>query len=33
MTLSFCVGCGRCTQFCPTGIQYRKNLQEIRGDI
>jgi len=33
MTLSFCVGCGRCTQFCPTGIQYRKNLQEIRGNI
>ncbi len=33
MTLSFCVGCGRCTQFCPTGIQYRKNLMEIRGDI
>jgi len=31
LTLSYCVGCGRCSQFCPTGINYRKNLTEIRG--
>jgi len=33
LTLAFCVGCGRCTQFCPVGINYRKNLQEITGDV
>jgi len=30
-TTSFCVGCGRCTYFCPAGIQFKQNLMEIAG--
>ncbi len=29
-TTSYCVGCGRCTYFCPAGIDFPRNLQEIR---
>lgn len=28
-----CVGCGRCTVYCPAGIDYVEILQKIRGDI
>ncbi len=28
-TLSYCVGCGRCTAFCPAGINFWENLQKL----
>jgi sulfhydrogenase subunit beta (sulfur reductase) len=28
-----CVGCGRCTTYCPAEIDYVEVLQKIRGDI
>jgi len=28
-----CVGCGRCSAYCPAGIDYVEILQKIRGDI
>jgi sulfhydrogenase subunit beta (sulfur reductase) len=31
LTTAFCVGCGRCTYFCPAEINYKKNLIEIQG--
>ncbi len=30
LTTAYCVGCGRCTYFCPAGINYKANLIEIR---
>ncbi len=30
-TTSYCVGCGRCTAFCPAGINFKRNLIEIGG--
>ncbi|MFX0014482.1 MAG: 4Fe-4S dicluster domain-containing protein [Promethearchaeota archaeon] len=33
LTTAYCVGCGRCTFFCPTGINYKENLVEIRSSI
>jgi sulfhydrogenase subunit beta (sulfur reductase) len=30
LTTSFCIGCGRCTSFCPASIDYKKNLIEIK---
>ncbi|MHA1868345.1 MAG: 4Fe-4S dicluster domain-containing protein [Candidatus Heimdallarchaeaceae archaeon] len=33
VTTAYCVGCGRCTYFCPAGINYKENLIEIRGGI
>lgn len=27
--LSYCVGCGRCTAFCPAGISFWKNLKRL----
>ncbi len=30
-TTAYCVGCGRCTYFCPADINFRKNLMEIGG--
>ncbi|MBD3407918.1 MAG: hydrogenase [Candidatus Lokiarchaeota archaeon] len=30
-TTAYCVGCGRCTYFCPAEIQFRSNLMEIGG--
>ncbi|TXT53934.1 MAG: Sulfhydrogenase 1 subunit beta [Candidatus Thorarchaeota archaeon] len=30
-TTAYCVGCGRCTYFCPADIQFRSNLMEIGG--
>lgn len=32
LTTAYCVGCGRCTQFCPADINYKKNLSIIQGD-
>ncbi|NWF95707.1 MAG: 4Fe-4S dicluster domain-containing protein [Candidatus Thorarchaeota archaeon] len=32
-TTAYCVGCGRCTQFCPAGISFMKNLMEIGGYV
>ncbi|MFW9924821.1 MAG: 4Fe-4S dicluster domain-containing protein [Candidatus Thorarchaeota archaeon] len=32
VTTAFCVGCGRCSNYCPAGINYKKNLQKIQGD-
>jgi sulfhydrogenase subunit beta (sulfur reductase) len=29
--ISYCVGCGRCTYFCPAGISFVKNLRTIMG--
>ncbi|HII60295.1 NADPH-dependent hydrogenase/sulfhydrogenase 1 subunit beta [Pyrococcus horikoshii] len=29
--LSYCVGCGRCTAFCPAGISFVRNLRVILG--
>ncbi|ASJ10785.1 hydrogenase [Thermococcus sp. P6] len=29
--ISFCVGCGRCTYFCPAGINFLENLRKIAG--
>ncbi len=31
LTTAYCVGCGRCTYFCPAGINFRANLMEIGG--
>lgn len=31
LTLAYCVGCGRCTAFCPADINYKENLMEIKG--
>ncbi|CAI1492262.1 Sulfhydrogenase 2 subunit beta [Thermococcus nautili] len=28
-----CVGCGRCDEFCPAGIEHVKVLDEIRGSL
>jgi sulfhydrogenase subunit beta (sulfur reductase) len=28
-----CVGCGRCSAYCPAGIDYVEVLQKIRGDL
>ena len=28
-----CVGCGRCDEFCPAGIEHVKVLEEIRGSL
>ncbi len=28
---SYCVGCGRCTAFCPAGINFWENLQKLSG--
>ncbi len=28
-----CVGCGRCSAYCPAGIDYVEVLQKIRGEI
>lgn len=33
VTTAYCVGCGRCTYFCPAGIDFKKVLMEIRGEI
>ncbi len=33
VTTAYCVGCGRCSYFCPAGINYKKNLMEIRGGM
>lgn len=33
VTTAYCVGCGRCTEFCPADINYKKNLMEIQGDL
>ncbi len=33
VTTSYCVGCGRCTYFCPAQINFKRNLLEIRGEI
>ncbi|HUT82336.1 MAG TPA: 4Fe-4S dicluster domain-containing protein [Candidatus Bathyarchaeia archaeon] len=33
VTTSYCVGCGRCTRFCPANINFKKNLMEINGDL
>lgn len=30
-TTSYCVGCGRCTYFCPADINFKRNLMEIAG--
>ncbi len=30
-TTAYCVGCGRCTYFCPADIKFRSNLMEIAG--
>jgi sulfhydrogenase subunit beta (sulfur reductase) len=30
-TTSYCVGCGRCTYFCPAQIDFKGNLMEIAG--
>jgi sulfhydrogenase subunit beta (sulfur reductase) len=30
LTTAYCVGCGRCTAFCPAGINYKVNLMEIK---
>ena len=32
VTTAYCVGCGRCTQYCPAEINYKKNLMEIQGE-
>lgn len=29
--LSYCVGCGRCTYFCPAEISFVRNLRTILG--
>ena len=28
-----CVGCGRCTTYCPAEIDYVEVLKELRGEI
>lgn len=33
VTTAYCVGCGRCTNYCPAEINYKKNLMEIQGDL
>jgi len=33
VTTAFCVGCGRCTAFCPADINYKVNLMKIQGDL
>ena len=30
-SLSYCVGCGRCSAFCPAGINFWENLQKLSG--
>ncbi len=30
-TTAYCVGCGRCTYFCPADIQFKENLLEVYG--
>jgi len=30
-TTAYCVGCGRCTYFCPAEINFKTNLMEIGG--
>ncbi|MBD3157616.1 MAG: hydrogenase [Candidatus Lokiarchaeota archaeon] len=31
VTTAYCVGCGRCTYFCPAEINFKRNLMEIGG--
>ncbi|NHJ85259.1 MAG: hydrogenase [Asgard group archaeon] len=33
LTTAYCVGCGRCTYYCPASINYKKNLMEVLGDL
>lgn len=33
VTTAYCVGCGRCTAFCPADINYKTNLMKIQGDL
>jgi sulfhydrogenase subunit beta (sulfur reductase) len=32
VTTAYCVGCGRCTHFCPAGINFKENLMIIQGE-
>lgn len=33
VTTAYCVGCGRCTAYCPADINYKTNLMKIQGDL